>query len=109
MGGVGGKNRPVKVTVVGAAGQVGYSLLPMIAKGDMFGYQQRVILQCLDLNQQAVKESLAATIAELEDGNYPLLIKAKWDVDEKAAFKDADYALLLGAFPNQDRTPHEIL
>lgn len=107
--GVGGNARPVTVTVVGAAGQVGYALLPMIAAGDMFGYQQRVILQCLDLNQPAKKEALAATIAELEDGNYPLLLKATWHVDEKAAFKQADYAILLGSYPDQGQAPQEVL
>lgn len=93
---------PICVAVSGAAGQIGYSLLPMIASGGMFGPHQKIILQCLDLNLPTVKENMNAIAMEMQDGNFPLLHRALLTTDDAAAFKDADYALLLGAFPRQD-------
>eukprot|EP00747_Dinoflagellata_sp_TGD_P192599 gnl/TRDRNA2_/TRDRNA2_57676_c0_seq1.p1 gnl/TRDRNA2_/TRDRNA2_57676_c0~~gnl/TRDRNA2_/TRDRNA2_57676_c0_seq1.p1 ORF type:complete len:364 (+),score=64.77 gnl/TRDRNA2_/TRDRNA2_57676_c0_seq1:86-1177(+) len=95
-------DQPVRVVISGAAGQIAYSLLPMIAKGDMFGPTQRVILQCLDLNLPAVKESMRGMEMELKDGNFPLLTKVLFTTNDAEAFKDADYAVLLGAFPKQE-------
>jgi len=93
---------PVRVTITGAAGQIGYSLLPMIANGNMFGKSQRVILQCLDLNLPGVKENMRGIQMELQDGNFPLLHKAEFVTDDEKAFANADYAILLGAFPRQE-------
>jgi len=98
---------PVRVVISGAAGQIGYSLLPMIAKGDMFGPTQRVHLQCLDLNLPAVKENMKGVQMELEDGAFPLLHRAEFHTDDKAAFDGADYAILLGAFPKAKGTSQQ--
>lgn len=93
---------PVCVTVCGAAGQIGYSLLPMIASGCMFGDHQKVRLQCLDLNLPEVKENMRGIQMELQDGHFPLLHKAVFTTDDAVAFRGADYAILLGAFPRQE-------
>lgn len=95
-------SQPIRVAVAGAAGQIGYALLPMIASGEMFGQGQRVILQCLDLNLPQVLENMKGLEMELVDGNFPLLQEAFFTVDDAKAFKDADYAILLGAFPQQE-------
>lgn len=90
---------PIRVAVAGAGGQIGYALLPMIARGDMFGLSTRVVLQCLDLNLPPVKENMRGVGMELQDGNFPLLQRAVFCTDDAEAFKDADYAILLGAYP----------
>jgi len=96
------KAEPLRVAVAGAAGQIGYALLPMIASGEMFGKGQRVILQCLDLNLPQVIENMRGLEMELQDGDFPLLREAFFTVDDAKAFKDADYVILLGAFPQQE-------
>mmetsp|Transcript_65871 Transcript_65871/g.136336 ORF Transcript_65871/g.136336 Transcript_65871/m.136336 type:complete len:372 (+) Transcript_65871:20-1135(+) len=93
---------PITVTICGAAGQIGYSLLPMIASGGMFGPSQRVNLQCVDLNLPEVMDGMHGMEMELQDGNFPLLHKSLFTTDDALAFKGADYAILLGAFPRQD-------
>jgi len=93
---------PLRVAISGAAGQIGYSLLPMIAEGEMFGRHQRVVLQCLDLNLPTVKDNMRGIEMELQDGNFKLLDKVSFTTDDSVAFKGADYAILLGAFPQQD-------
>ena len=93
---------PITVTICGAAGQIGYSLLPMIASGAIFGSSQRVNLHCLDLNLPEVMDSMRGMEMELQDGNFPLLHKSLFTTDDALAFKGADYAILLGAFPTQE-------
>ena len=90
--------KPAKrVTVTGAAGQIGYSLLFRIANGDMLGKDQPVILQLLDITPAlgAVK----GVVMELEDCAFPLLQGVVITDDPNTAFKDADYAILVGARP----------
>lgn len=90
--------KPAKrVVVTGAAGQIGYSLLFRIANGDMLGKDQPVILQLLDITPAlgAVK----GVVMELEDCAFPLLAGVVITDDPNVAFKDADYALLVGARP----------
>mmetsp|Transcript_2269 Transcript_2269/g.5121 ORF Transcript_2269/g.5121 Transcript_2269/m.5121 type:complete len:365 (-) Transcript_2269:245-1339(-) len=101
-GGTPASPEPLRVAVSGAAGQIGYSLLPMIASGRMFGPEQRIILQCLDLNLPVVKENMRGIEMELQDGNFPLLHQAVFSTDDSVVFRGADYAILLGAFPRQD-------
>mmetsp|Transcript_54541 Transcript_54541/g.159248 ORF Transcript_54541/g.159248 Transcript_54541/m.159248 type:complete len:368 (-) Transcript_54541:5-1108(-) len=96
------KLEPLRVAVAGATGQIGYALLPMIARGDMFGPHRRVALQCLDLNRPAVRESMRAVEMELQDGSFELLHEACFTTDDAVAFKDADYAILLGAYPAEE-------
>ncbi|MGI4815215.1 MAG: malate dehydrogenase [Janthinobacterium lividum] len=86
-----------RVTVTGAAGQIGYSLLFRIASGDMLGRDQPVILQLLDLPQ--AQAAVKGVVMELEDCAFPLLQGVVVTDDPKVAFKDTDVALLVGARP----------
>ncbi|MBU3679303.1 MAG: malate dehydrogenase [Candidatus Kapabacteria bacterium] len=88
---------PVRVAVTGAAGQIGYSLLFRIASGDMLGKDQPVILQLLELTPAL--QALRGVVMELEDCAFPLLHGIVQSDDPMVAFKDADYALLVGARP----------
>jgi malate dehydrogenase len=90
---------PVRVAVTGAAGQIGYALLFRIASGEMLGKDQPVILQMLELPMEKPQKALAGVMMELEDCAFPLLAGMVGSGDPKAAFKDADYALLVGARP----------
>ncbi|GGK25183.1 malate dehydrogenase [Deinococcus malanensis] len=91
--------QPVRVAVTGAAGQIGYSLLFRIAAGDMLGKDQPVILQLLEITP-ALK-ALQGVVMELRDGAYPLLADVVTSDDPLVAFRDADYALLVGAMPRK--------
>jgi malate dehydrogenase len=88
---------PVRVTVTGAAGQISYSLLFRIAAGDMLGKDQPVILQLLEITP-ALK-ALQGVAMELDDCAFPLLTDIICTDDPNVAFKDTDYALLVGARP----------
>lgn len=88
---------PVRVTVTGAAGQISYSLLIRIASGQMLGPDQPVILQMLEITPAL--EALNGVAMELEDCAFPLLAGMVQTDDANVAFKDADYALLVGARP----------
>ncbi|MEH6570558.1 MAG: malate dehydrogenase [Halioglobus sp.] len=87
----------VRVTVTGAAGQIGYALLFRIASGAMLGEDQPVILQLLDITP--AMEALEGVKMELEDCAFPLLTGVVCTDDPNTGFKDADYALLVGARP----------
>lgn len=91
--------QPVRVAVTGAAGQIGYSLLFRIASGEMLGKDQPVILQLLEIPVEKAQQALKGVIMELDDCAFPLLVDAIGTDDPKVAFKDADYALLVGARP----------
>jgi malate dehydrogenase len=88
---------PVRVTVTGAAGQIGYSLLFRIASGDMLGSDQPVILQLLDITP--AMDALQGVRMELDDCAFPLLHDIVCTDDPNVGFKDSDYALLVGARP----------
>jgi malate dehydrogenase len=88
---------PIRVTVTGAAGQIGYAAIFRIANGDMLGNDQPVILQLLDLPQ--AQQSLRGVMMELEDCAFPLLQQIIVTDDPKIAFKDTDIAMLIGARP----------
>jgi len=90
---------PVRVAVTGAAGQIGYALLFRIAAGEMLGKDQPVILQLLELPIDKAQAALNGVMMELEDCAFPLLAGMIGTSDPKVAFKDADYALLVGAKP----------
>jgi hypothetical protein len=89
--------QPVRVTVTGAAGQIGYALVFRIASGAMLGDDQPVILQMLDITP--AMEALEGVKMELEDCAFPLLAAIVCTDDPNTAFKNADYALLVGARP----------
>lgn len=89
--------QPVRVAVTGAAGQIGYALLFRIASGAMLGNDQPVILQLLDITP--AMDALNGVKMELDDCAFPLLQDVICTDDPNVAFKDADYALLVGARP----------
>lgn len=88
---------PIRITITGAAGQIGYATLFRIANGDMLGNEQPVILQLLDLPQ--AQTMLQGVMMELEDCAFPLLQQIIISDDPKVAFKDTEVALLIGARP----------
>lgn len=88
---------PVRITVTGAAGQIGYALLFRIASGSMLGHDQPIILQLLDITP--AMEALNGVKMELDDCAFPLLTNVICTDDPEVAFKDCDFALLVGARP----------
>ncbi len=88
---------PVNVTVTGAAGQIGYSLLFRIANGEMLGNDQPVALRLLEIS--AAMPALEGVAMELEDCAFPLLKSMILTDDPDVAFKDSEMALLVGARP----------
>jgi len=91
--------KPLTVCVTGAAGQIGYAIIPMICNGDMFGDDQPVKLHLLDLS--FCMESLGGVCMEIEDGSYPLVEGVVATDDPAKAFAGCDCAVLLGAFPRK--------
>lgn len=89
--------QPVRVTVTGAAGQISYALLFRIASGSMLGPDQPVILQLLEITP--AMGALEGVVMELNDCAFPLLHDVVISDDPETAFKDAEYALLVGARP----------
>ena len=89
--------QPVRVVVTGAAGQISYSLLFRIAAGEMLGPDQPVILQMLEITPAL--GALQGVAMELDDCAFPLLHSMVITDDPNVAYKDADYALLVGARP----------
>jgi malate dehydrogenase len=94
-----GFERTIRVAVTGAAGQIGYALLFRIASGQMFGQGTAVELSLLEL--EAALPALRGVAMELEDGAFPLLKKITLGTDPLEAFKDADWALLVGSVPRK--------
>lgn len=88
---------PVRVAVTGAAGQIGYALLFRIAAGDMLGPDQPVILHLLEITPAL--PTLQGVVMELNDCAFPTLAGVVATDDVNVAFKDVDYALLVGARP----------
>lgn len=90
---------PLRVAVTGAAGQIGYGLLFRIAAGEMLGKEQPVILQMLEIPDEKAQKALAGVMMELNDCAFPLLAGMIPSADPMVAFKDADFAILVGARP----------
>ena len=93
--------KPVRVAVTGAAGQIGYALLFRIASGEMLGKDQPVILQLLEVPVDGPQKALKGVMMELEDCAFPLLAGMQAHSDPMTAFKDTDYALLVGSMPRK--------
>ncbi len=93
--------KPVRVAVTGAAGQIGYALLFRIASGEMLGKDQPVILQLLEVPVEGPQKALKGVMMELEDCAFPLLAGMEAHGDPMTAFKDTDYALLVGSMPRK--------
>jgi malate dehydrogenase len=88
---------PVRVTITGAAGQIGYQLAFRIASGQMLGADQPVILQLLEI--PPALDALNGVVMELDDCAFQTLAGLVATDDPNVAFKDSDYALLVGARP----------
>jgi malate dehydrogenase len=88
---------PIRVTITGAAGQIGYNMLFRIANGDMLGKEQPIILQLLDI--PAAQQALRGVAMELEDCVFPMLQQVITTDDPRVAFRDTEVALLVGARP----------
>lgn len=88
---------PVRVTITGAAGQIGYALLFRVASGAMLGNDQPVILQLLEITPAL--DAVKGVVMELDDCAFPLLQEVTYTDDANVAFKDTDYALLVGSRP----------
>lgn len=90
---------PIQVTVTGAAGQIGYSLLFRIASGEMFGPDQQVILRLLEI--EPALNALNGVAMELDDCAFPLLADIVATSDLKTAFDGTNWALLVGSVPRK--------
>jgi len=88
---------PVRVTVTGAAGQIGYNMLFRIANGDMLGREQPIILQLLEVPQ--AQQALRGVAMELEDCAFPMLQQIITTDDPRVAFRDTEVVLMVGARP----------
>jgi len=88
---------PIRITVTGAAGQIGYNMLFRIANGDMLGREQPIILQLLDIPQ--AQQALRGVAMELEDCVFPNLLQVITTDDPRVAFRDTEVVLLVGARP----------
>ena len=90
---------PVRVAVTGAAGQIGYAILFRISSGEMLGKDQPVILSLLEVPLEKPQQALQGVMMELQDCAFPLLAGMEAHSDPMTAFKDVDYALLIGSRP----------
>ena len=90
---------PIRVAVTGAAGQIGYSLLFRIASGHMFGPDQPVILQLIEIPVEKAMKALEGVAMELDDCAFPLLKDIVLTDNGETGFKDASWSLLVGARP----------
>lgn len=91
--------KPVRVAVTGAAGQIGYAILFRIASGEMLGTDQPVVLSLLEVPVEKAQQALQGVMMELQDCAFPLLVGMEAHSDPMTAFKDVDYALLIGSRP----------
>ena len=85
--------------MTGAAGQIGYSLVYRIASGQMFGPDQPVVLQMIEVPVEAVMAGLEGVAMELEDCAFPLLAGTVLTSDPARGFRDVNWALLVGSKP----------
>jgi len=92
-------NQPLHVTVTGAAGQIGYSLLFRIGSGEMLGPEQPVVLRLLEI--EPAMKALQGVVMELDDCAFPLLADVVTTSDTEEAFDGASWALLVGSVPRK--------
>ncbi|KAJ8906187.1 hypothetical protein NDN08_002682 [Rhodosorus marinus] len=92
-------DRPIRVAITGAAGQIGYALLPLICTGRMFGMSQKVSLHLLEITPALT--ALSGVVMELEDCAFPILDSILATDDPAECFKDVDVAMLVGSFPRK--------
>jgi len=92
--------QPIRVAVTGAAGNIGYALLFRIASGSMFGPDQPVALNLIEI--PPALDALKGVVMELDDGAFPLLKDVVATTDLDVGFKDVNWALLVGSVPRKD-------
>lgn len=90
---------PIRVAVTGAAGQIGYSILPRIASGQVFGADQPVVLQLIEI--EPALPALQGVAMELQDGAFPLLEGIETTSDLNRGFDGVNWALLIGSVPRK--------
>lgn len=90
---------PIIVSITGAAGQIGYSLLPRIASGALFGADQPVALRLIEI--EAGMKPLEGVVMELQDSAFPLLTSIETTSDLNHGFSGAHWALLVGSVPRK--------
>jgi malate dehydrogenase len=91
--------KTIRVAVTGAAGQIGYSLLPRIASGQVFGEDQPVVLQLIEI--EPALPTLQGVAMELQDGAFPLLEGIETTSDLDRGFSGVSWALLVGSVPRK--------
>lgn len=89
----------VKVAVTGAAGQIGYSIIPMIASGSMLGHNQTIDLSLLDIPQ--CEDALRGVAMEINDSAFPLVTSLRYGSDPREILRDQDIIIFLGGFPRK--------
>ncbi len=92
-------NKPIRVAVTGAAGQIGYSILPRIASGGVFGDKQPIILHLIEI--EPALPALQGVAMELQDGAFPLLEGIETTSSLDAGFNGVNWALLIGSVPRK--------
>ncbi|MEY3479353.1 MAG: hypothetical protein RIQ71_128 [Verrucomicrobiota bacterium] len=91
--------KPIRVAITGAAGQIGYSILPRIASGQVFGNDQPVVLQLIEI--EPALPSLQGVAMELQDGAFPLLEGIETTSELDRGFDNVNWALLIGSVPRK--------
>src|ERR1043165_2660514 len=90
---------PIRLAVTGPAGQIGYALLFRIASGQMFGPDQPVILQLIEVPVEEAMKALGGGAMEIDECAFPLVQSMVLTSDPSVGFKDANWCLLVGAKP----------
>ena len=93
-------NQPIHIALTGAAGQIGYALIFRIASGQMFGADQPVFLNLIEI--EPALPALDGVLMELDDCAFPLLQGARATADLQAGFDGVNWALLIGSVPRKD-------
>lgn len=91
--------KPLRVAVTGAAGQIGYSILPRLASGQVLGTDQPIILHLIEI--EAALPALEGVAMELQDGAFPLLVGIEITGDLDRGFSGVNWALLIGSVPRK--------
>jgi malate dehydrogenase len=93
------KKQPIRIAVTGAAGNIGYALLFRIASGQVFGPDQPLALNLIEI--EPALDALRGVVMELDDCAFPLLTEVVQTADLHEGFKDCDWALLIGSVPRK--------
>lgn len=90
------------VGITGAAGQIGYALAPMFARGEVLGRSQPIALRLLDVDAEGPQRALRGLRMELDDCAFPLLRDVTVTADPRVAFAGCDVLVMCGAYPRRD-------